>query len=317
MKKIVDWNDKEKLKQVIKKSITQIDVIKKLGLSHTSSGNYQTLLKYIKIYNIDISHFEGKQVAYVKLKNTQNKIHLSNDDFFSINTHRKTASSKKRILKFNLKENKCEECGLPPIWNGKKLVLQLDHINQITTDNRLENLRFLCPNCHTQTSTYGRSKQKSLIKEFNVEIFQKYREMPSKESIIEKIKINGRKKTKKELNMSHKMFTLLCKHYEINLDEIYQQNVKKIMWPHKTIIQKEILEKPLIQVCKNYNCTDNAVRRFIVKHQLFLPNSFLKGYWNKIQANKFPPITIDDLYLDENGAYQLKPEKLNIYQMQK
>ena len=40
------------------------------------------------------------------------------------------------------------------IWNDKKLSLQLDHINGDNSDNRLENLRFLCPNCHTQTETY-------------------------------------------------------------------------------------------------------------------------------------------------------------------
>lgn len=45
----------------------------------------------------------------------------------------------------------CENIG---VWNGKKLSLQLDHINGDHSDNRLENLRFLCPNCHTQTETY-------------------------------------------------------------------------------------------------------------------------------------------------------------------
>lgn len=45
-------------------------------------------------------------------------------------------------------------CGLTDNWQGKPLVLQLDHINGINNDNRLENLRFLCPNCHSQTETF-------------------------------------------------------------------------------------------------------------------------------------------------------------------
>lgn len=49
----------------------------------------------------------------------------------------------------------CEECFQKPIWNGKKLTLQVDHINGISHDHRQENLRFLCPNCHTQTSTFS------------------------------------------------------------------------------------------------------------------------------------------------------------------
>jgi predicted RNA-binding Zn-ribbon protein involved in translation (DUF1610 family) len=49
----------------------------------------------------------------------------------------------------------CEACGLGPEWNGNALVLELDHINGLRYDNRPANLRFLCPNCHAQTTSYG------------------------------------------------------------------------------------------------------------------------------------------------------------------
>lgn len=62
---------------------------------------------------------------------------------------------KRRILKEGLLENVCSECGQKPYHNGKPLVLQLDHINGVNNDHRLENLRLLCPNCHTQTPTWG------------------------------------------------------------------------------------------------------------------------------------------------------------------
>ena len=61
---------------------------------------------------------------------------------------------KARLLRAGIIENRCDECGLNE-WRGRALTIQIDHINGIGTDNRLENLRMLCPNCHSQTETFG------------------------------------------------------------------------------------------------------------------------------------------------------------------
>lgn len=62
---------------------------------------------------------------------------------------------KERLIKDGVFEHVCAECGLQPEWNGKKLTLALDHINGVNDHNRLENLRLLCPNCHSQTETFA------------------------------------------------------------------------------------------------------------------------------------------------------------------
>ena len=74
---------------------------------------------------------------------------------------------------FNV-EYKCVECGIKD-WNGKDIVLEIDHINGDNTDNRIENLRYLCPNCHSQTSTYkGRNVNSGFTKVTDKELLEAY-----------------------------------------------------------------------------------------------------------------------------------------------
>jgi 5-methylcytosine-specific restriction endonuclease McrA len=61
---------------------------------------------------------------------------------------------KARLIKVGLKENRCERCGISS-WRGKPLNAHLHHKDGDGTDNRIDNLEFLCPNCHSQTDTYG------------------------------------------------------------------------------------------------------------------------------------------------------------------
>jgi Zn finger protein HypA/HybF involved in hydrogenase expression len=68
---------------------------------------------------------------------------------------------KRRLIKERIIEYKCESCNNDGNWNGKELVLQLEHKNGVSNDNRLENLSFLCPNCHTQTKTYAAKNRKN------------------------------------------------------------------------------------------------------------------------------------------------------------
>lgn len=77
------------------------------------------------------------------------------EDILVVNSTYARHNLKRRLLEGKYIKYKCECCGLGDEWNGKKIVLQLDHVNGINNDHRLENLRFLCPNCHTQQDTYA------------------------------------------------------------------------------------------------------------------------------------------------------------------
>jgi 5-methylcytosine-specific restriction endonuclease McrA len=91
----------------------------------------------------------------------------SDEKVFVENSSYQRYGIKKRILKKNLLEYKCVCCGNVGTHNGQELVLQLDHINGVNNDHRLENLRFLCPNCHTQQDTYA-AKNKTKKKNITV-----------------------------------------------------------------------------------------------------------------------------------------------------
>ena len=82
------------------------------------------------------------------------------DDVFNGKNHLVTYQLRSRLISEGYKEYKCEECGISE-WNGKRIGLELDHISGVRSDNSLENLRLLCPNCHSQTHTFrGRNISK-------------------------------------------------------------------------------------------------------------------------------------------------------------
>ena len=142
----------EELKVLLSESGSLWDFCKKLGYKNKSSGVYRTVKKYLTEKNIDLKEFP---ILYNRIGLTKQK---NSKEVFSENSSYDRKDMKRRILKEKLLDYKCSSCGISE-WMGNPLSLQLDHINGINNDNRIENLRFLCPNCHTQTPTWGTKKR--------------------------------------------------------------------------------------------------------------------------------------------------------------
>ena len=138
--------DKETLQKAVIDTKCYKDILRNLGKS--SSGNaYKLLKKQLEEFGIEVDFDTSKAESKGKKKPIEY--------YLRENVDCDSKHLKRRLIKEGLKEDRCEMCGIGNEWNGKPLTLQLDHINGDHSDNRLENLQILCPNCHSQTSTWG------------------------------------------------------------------------------------------------------------------------------------------------------------------
>lgn len=229
---------REHFNKLIKESQTYKEVLRKMGRHECSGGGYRTLKQRIVEDNIDVTHIENNSKKFRGTK--RNKIPLQ-DILICNSTYQNNGNLKKRLLKENIIKNECSKCELKSVWCGESISLQLDHINGDSKDNRLENLRILCPNCHSQTNTYaGRNAAK-------------------------KIKSNfcscGAKKGRNSLT---------CK-------KCIPSPPEKIQWPATEDLQKLLLEKPTSIIARELGVSDSAIGKRAKKLGLEKPS---RGFWS-------------------------------------
>lgn len=150
---------KEWLEELCKDSYSYAEVLRKAGRQQ-GGGAQATLKKKIKEWGIDISHFTGQRWQESPHQEKQEiKEKYSLDEIFIKNSPVTQKVLRGYVKRHNVIEYKCQTCGGDGNWQNGFISLELDHINGDNTDNRIENLRYLCPNCHALTETYrGRNK---------------------------------------------------------------------------------------------------------------------------------------------------------------
>lgn len=147
------YKDKKILSKICAESYSYKQCLEKLGVI-PAGGNYASLKKYIKKYNINISHFKCQ--GWNKGLTVGPKRHIQ--DYLSNKQTIQSWKLKRRLLKEKLFESRCYQCS-QTTWMNQPIPLELHHIDGNNLNNNLSNLTLLCPNCHALTDNYrGKNK---------------------------------------------------------------------------------------------------------------------------------------------------------------
>jgi len=144
------WS-KQQLVDSVKKATSIRQLLKLLGLKE-AGGNYKQINKYLKEYQLNTHHFRGQ--AWNRGLIGIGKPRLMLSQILIKDSNYQSHKLKKRLFAVGLKKQNCEICGWARQAIDGRIPLELDHINGDSHDNRLENLRILCPNCHSLQLTH-------------------------------------------------------------------------------------------------------------------------------------------------------------------
>lgn len=186
---------KEKLEEVIINCTTYRQVLIAFN-RNDSSKSYECLKSKIKEFGIDTSHFLKPSEVIKNLFKEGKLMRKENSEIFTQNSKTSRSCVKKRLIDDKLIEYVCFKCGNIGEWMGEKITLILDHINGVNNDHRLENLRFVCPNCNSTLETHCQGSKVFEDKKVKLDKrkFRKDRhnlrkvEWPNKELLLEMLK---------------------------------------------------------------------------------------------------------------------------------
>jgi 5-methylcytosine-specific restriction endonuclease McrA len=151
------WSDQDII-SAVKKSRSIRQVIHALGLI-PAGGNYVHVQRRVNELKIDTTHFLGK--GWSKGLPFARKPPIPLEKILVQNSNYQSFKLKKRLFVAEIKKKECEECGWKKISEDGRIPLELDHINGNRADNRVSNLRVLCPNCHSLKPTHrGKNKKR-------------------------------------------------------------------------------------------------------------------------------------------------------------
>lgn len=253
----------EQFLAVVKKSTSMSDICRRLGL-RVQGSNYKTIRRRMELLKIcPIWSSARKRQSWEPL--SLDKILVEDSSYGS-------SDLRCRLIKKGLLKLGCAVCKNTGEWQGKPLTLQLDHINGNHRDNRLENLRILCPNCHTQTETHSGKRLK----------------------VISRCSC-GQIKSKRANHCVDCSNKRLRNKPKPVADRLPLETIKNEVW-----------QQTPEQLAKKYNCSNNGFIKICKRHGIPLPPS---GYWLKRHYGKTHEEALAPK--KERCYYRLSPDEIS------
>jgi len=246
---------KDILEDAIKKCYSIYGLAKQLNVP--TNGEYSKKLKAkIQEFGIDISHFLGRKTSGF-LKNNPNKLHFS-----EVLVERRNGNQRElvRILRNAMieygMEFKCSKCNLNAIWNNEPIRLEIHHIDENPLNNRIENLTFLCPNCHSQETDRNTQKNKQ-TRNLNKE---------DKNITGKTICSICGSKTRNKQFCSNKCSAIAPKGF---LKTIKKEELEKLVW-----------SKPCTEIAKDLGVSNASITYYCRRLGIKKPDW---GFWSKVK----------------------------------